>query len=536
MWLVVLSSAAWAAPPPETACQAGDTEACLAVAESAFTAKQKDVALLTAQGLCEKGEGEGCMRLAQYMEKLNVSVRAGKTPAQLRERGMKLLEASCTANSGPACFRFGKALYHGKGIVADPKRGAELLEKSCTAKFAAACVFLASLDRDGEKGRAYLERACDAGDGPGCTGLGDRDKKRSLELYGKACTAQDAAGCSKQGALQRTARKLDKAVASFEQSCDLGLDEACVDAGALRESGKGVVDLAKAREHYARACDEKVGAGCLGLALLVATNRGGARDWGKAVELAQSACAMDAKGACDAAKKLAARPPDGTCSTKEQCTPLCDEKIPKACVALGDLIAKPNLPEACEAAESFFTDKCNAGVGGAVCLRAGNVTPFIGYAGRAYERGCERGDKQACVLSAYIGAAQNEPGDYDKLAAACTKRQPDACYWLARVMPEDRVVEAERQLRAVCTRGDGRACELLAESLEFGGRRSAGATCCDGPVDDGRTPAERKRDAARAAEAVTAKAKACKLGRVRACGSDEQKPRTCRATELTWDQ
>lgn len=528
------------AEPIDDRCTAGDTEACLAVAEKAFEAKQKDLALITAQGLCEKGEGEGCLRLAGYLDKLNIGARGGKTPAQLRERGTRLLETSCTANSGPACFRFGKALYQGKGMPADPKRGRELVDKACTLKAAAACVFLASLDRDGAKGRTYLERACDLGDGPGCTALGDRDKKRALELYGKACTAQDAAGCSRLGVLQRTARQLDKAVASFEQSCELGIDESCVDAGALRESGKGVVDLAKAREHYTRACDEKVGAGCLGLALLVATDRGGARDWGKAVELAESACAMDAKGACATAKKLAARPPDGTCSTKEQCTPLCNEKIPKACVTLGELIAKPNSPEACDDAAYFFQEKCNAGVGGGVCLRAGNLTPFPGYAGRAYEAGCEQKDARACVRSAYLGAIQKEAGEYEKLEAACRKRLPEACDWLARAMPDEKIAQAERMLRAACTANNGGACEALANVLDHGsvGPGHGYGVCC-GEERDTRTPAQRKRDAARAAEAVKIKAKACTLGRRLACDDTYQEvepPRTCAPGELAWDQ
>lgn len=536
---MVLSSAAWAAPPSETACQAGDTEACLAVAENAFAAKQKDLALVTAQGLCEKGEGEGCIRLAQYLDKLNLSARAGKTPAKLRERGIQLLETSCTANSGPACFRLGKALHQGKNVAADPKRGQELLEKACTLKHAAACVFLASLDRDSAKGRSYLERACDAGDGPGCTGLGDRDKKRAPELYTKACTADDAAGCSKLGVLQRAARQLDKAVASFEQSCELGLDESCVDAGALRESGKGVVDLAKAREHYTRACEAKVGAGCLGLALLVATNRGGARNWGRAVELAETACTMEAKGACDAAKKLAARPPDGTCSTKEQCAPLCEEKIPKACLTLGELIAKPNMPDDCDDAAYFFATRCNDGVGGAICLRAGNLERSSKSAGDAYRKGCDRKDPRSCLMAAYVDAAEYGPSGYAALEIACRKRQADACYWLARAMPDSKILEAERQLRATCGKGDGRACELLASSLENGAlpgqQRAVGGTCCDGGFDTA-TPAQRKLDAARAKEAATVKAKACTLGRRRACGSFEDQPRSCEPGDLVWDQ
>ena len=124
--------------------------------------------------------------------------------AQLRERGIKLLEASCAKSSASACFRFGKALVQGKHVAPDMKRGMELAEKACTMSFAQACVYLASFARETDKGRAYLERACNAGDGPGCTGLGDRDKKRAPELYGQACAAEDAAGCSKLGAIQRT--------------------------------------------------------------------------------------------------------------------------------------------------------------------------------------------------------------------------------------------------------------------------------------------------------------------------------------------
>ncbi|MBL9016720.1 MAG: sel1 repeat family protein [Myxococcales bacterium] len=537
---IVLVAGGIARAEPQDRCAAGDSEACLVFAETAFQAKQKDTALLTAQGLCEKGEGEGCIRLALYMDKLNVSVRGGKTPAQLRERGLKLLEASCTKDAGSACGRLGKALHQGKHVKTDEKRGLELLDKGCTLKFAAACVYLASLDRDGAKGRAYLERACDAGDGPGCTALGDRDKKRAPELYVKACTAEDAAGCSKAGALQRTARQLDQAVASFEQACELGLDEACVDAGALRESGKGVVDPGKARAHFTRACDGKVGAGCLGLALLVATDRGGPRNWGRAVELAESACTMEAKGACAAAKKLAARPPDGRCSTEQQCTPLCEEKIPASCLALGEILAKPGDPDACDRAAALYQSKCDGGAGGAVCLRAGNLAVTSDRAAEHYELGCTRGDREACTLSAYLSAVTNKPEGYAALEAACRKRQRDACFWLARAMPDEKLAEAQRHLRAACGANNGRACELLAGSLEHGtssgAPRGGGATCCDDPVMP--TPAQRKREEAHAKEVATFAAKACKLGRTLACPTDElerQPPRTCRPGDLAWD-
>jgi hypothetical protein len=222
--LLFLAGAAHAAPPadtcattpttPECRCQAGDNGACLEVSESQFGANQHDLAIVTALTVCEKQDGEGCLRAALYMDKLHITTRMGKTAKQLRDRAVAQFQEGCTANRGEACFRYGKILVQGKLVAEDATKGLELAEKGCTLKHGAACLFLGGIygqDRgrkDEKRSLGFLEAACDAGTAAGCTTLGDKitDKKRAAALFAKGCEGDDALGCARSGAATRRQR------------------------------------------------------------------------------------------------------------------------------------------------------------------------------------------------------------------------------------------------------------------------------------------------------------------------------------------
>ena len=526
VWIVV-AAVRIAEASPEELCKAGDSSACLTLAENAFDAGQKEIAVMTAIAVCDRGEGEGCLRAAHYMDKLRLSARAGRTSAQLRARAVKQFEDGCAADKGDACFRLGKALHQGKLMPLDATRGLALLEKACTLRDGNGCLFLGSIYKDDKRGLPYLDKACEAGSATGCTSLGERDKARAAELFAKACTGNDALGCARSGGIAKTAGRLADAVAAFERACELEHRQSCADAGALRASGKGVVDLAKARALYADACDEGLPAGCAAFAELMATDRGGARNWGKAVELARKACTLGEKAKCPQADKLQRTPPNGACTTIEACRALCGEKITKSCSKLALLIEQPGDEESCSDADSVRRDNCENG-DGASCTLAGHREAGAAYAAKWYDLACKAGDAEGCALLDYTlldsTSRQIASDSAASLAKRCAANRGNACIWHARVIEGRFTRQAQGYWRTACNRGDARACRLLASSRR--GYVAPGGTCSDGCIGmsgegDSRTPAqiraEERAAAQLAAEVSKLYVKACDLGDAIAC-------------------
>jgi TPR repeat protein len=526
--LLVLAGVARAAPPDENCaitpqtnecrCQAGDNAGCLAVSESLFGANQHDLAIVMALTVCEK-DGEGCLRAALYMDKLHITTRMGKTSKQLRDRAISQFQDGCTANQGDACFRYGKLLVQGKLVPEDATRGLDLAEKGCTLKVGAACLFLGGIygqDRgrkDEKRSLAFLEAACAAGMAAGCTAVGDRvtDKKRAAALFAKACEGEDALGCARSGAASRANPVV--AVAAFEKACELDRLESCVDAAVLRTSGRGVVDVEKARGLYRSACDGDIGAGCVGLATMTAKGTGGPRNWGRAVELAQQACKLGTKGGCARATQLERSPPDGRCTTSEACSALCDEKIVKSCVKLAQLNGQPGDDESCDLAREAYARACEYG-DGASCVVLGNRETEKRKASDWYRRGCKARAPEACILDSYIGAvdaAGREQLDAtETLAVACAGNRGSACVWHALDIQDSDEKRAAALWRGACTRGQGRACRFLAATLER--FRGTSVIALSGDVDSP-TAAERRAEA----ERRRLLARGCALGDAPSC-------------------
>ena len=106
LWIVVVAvGLAEAAPTLEDTCGKGDSSACLEIAERAFEAKEKELAVITAIGVCDRGDGEGCLRAAYYMDKLRMSSHRGKTSAQHRARALKQFE-DCLEGEAPQMLAY----------------------------------------------------------------------------------------------------------------------------------------------------------------------------------------------------------------------------------------------------------------------------------------------------------------------------------------------------------------------------------------------------------------------------------------------
>lgn len=534
--LLVLASTVHAAPPAdacaatpttdECRCQAGDNGACLALSESLFGANQHDLAIVTALTVCEKQDGEGCLRAALYMDKRHITTRMGKTAQQLRDRAIAQFQEGCAANRGEACFRYGKILVQGKLVPEDATKGLELAEKGCTLKVGAACLFLGGVygqDRgrkDEKRALVFLEAACDAGTAAGCTTLGDRvtDKKRAAALFAKGCEGDDALGCARSGAATRGTPAV--AVAAFEKACELDRPASCVDAALLRTSGRGVVDVTKARALYTSACDGEVGLGCSGLATMIAKGAGGPRNWGRAVELAKRACTLGTKSACTQATQLERSPPDGRCSTNAACAALCEEKIAKSCVKLAQLAGQPGDDDSCFMAFEVYQRACEVGDGPS-CTALGNRETEKRKASDWYRRGCALKAQEACVLDSYIGAIEATGREQidatEALRVACASNRGSACVWRALDIEGTDRKGADALWRTACNRGQGRACRLLAGSLD---RVNAwGMIGLSGDETDSRTPAQRRADDALVTARTKLLVRGCDLGDARSCAN-----------------
>ncbi len=147
-----------------------------------------------------------------------------------------------------------------------------------------ACTSL-GLDRHyGRKGQTakpelaapYYLKACQLGDGAGCTNLGflyengtgvEKDLARAAALYKRGCDARNSLGCNNLGVLHDAGRGVakDEALAAqlFKNGCDLGYHRACNNLALDYEFGTGVSkDRQTAAGFYRRACDGGYAKGC----------------------------------------------------------------------------------------------------------------------------------------------------------------------------------------------------------------------------------------------------------------------------------
>jgi hypothetical protein len=123
---------------------------------------------------CELDDG-GHYYLAQLLKRL------GK-----HDEAAKELRIACAAGGQIACVDLARALIHGVGVAAAPLEAKPLLETSCAAKFGDACYLLGLAYENGSfgggrdyeaAGRSYAA-ACDLGSRKGCDEV-EHERKRT---------------------------------------------------------------------------------------------------------------------------------------------------------------------------------------------------------------------------------------------------------------------------------------------------------------------------------------------------------------------
>lgn len=555
-----------AAAPPKTACEQdassseckcsqGVADSCFRLSDSEMRRGDHDSAIARVLGMCQQGTPQACFIGAKYLKRLHLEARLGTSATDLNARAITLYEEKCGGGDQAICVEYARLLLAGKYIAADAKRGRQLIEKACEAKQARACLTLGNMyasgqgvKKDTKQAITLLDQACTTSGGAACTALAEllpaSDRKRIIELLSRACDDDDADACARVGAMidgAGTDALLSKVAAPLlMRACELDELKSCVRAAELAKNK----EPERARAAFERACDGEVFAACLGLAPMVATGTGGPRNFGEGVALADKVCKLKAPKvpkACDVLAQLRRSPPAVACSTAEACEPLCEEKIPSACVLLSVFALKADPELGCQTAAAALERGCDAGDAGS-CTILGNEETDSRTAVRFYATGCAAtfattsgtAIDYACVMrdvaTAHHGAKAERARAIASLRRACKPYERGACAWYGKVLAADNRAAGIAVLEKTCNAGAGHACRWLAELIDVNPHHGVG--------DGSPQPFDEKLDK-RVHELIE---RACKLSDHRACkrqlserGADTSKlPPTMCGGEPSW--
>lgn len=135
-----------------------------------------------------------------------------------------------------------------------------LLKKECNDKNTNSCLALSKIYREGiilpkdpHLKLEYLQKACDLGDGKGCSNIGvhiinnnptDKELERAINLFDKACNLKEPIGCYNLANLyesnKRSKFNMEEANLALKRACDLEYFKACVELANNYMLGNGV--------------------------------------------------------------------------------------------------------------------------------------------------------------------------------------------------------------------------------------------------------------------------------------------------------
>ncbi len=208
-------------------------------------------------------------------------------------------------------------LYEGPIEGRNLAKAVEQFQRACDAENADGCtgLGLAYLDGKGvpvepEKAVPLLTRACDGGSLRGCNGLANAyldgqgiamDEAKARSLYQRACDGNEVRGCINLAPFYTAGRGVPKdharAFSLYERACKGGRSDGCFWTGVAYKRGQGVTrSCSKGDELIRTACnDEKnpVSAACIDLALSLA--RGTCdkhKDMAESIRYSKRACEL----------------------------------------------------------------------------------------------------------------------------------------------------------------------------------------------------------------------------------------------------
>jgi TPR repeat protein len=164
---------------------------------------------------------------------------------------------------------------------------------------------------DYARATSLFRRACDGGDGNGCTNLArqyrygrgvGRDESEAAKLNAHGCDLGAFGSCNNLGDQYETGAgvpaSLDQAIALYERACSHAFAFGCFSLGELYAKRPEVKDPSKAALHYEKACGLGEPHSCAALARMLAVGDGVAVDEARSRRMLQQACAGGYKPAC----------------------------------------------------------------------------------------------------------------------------------------------------------------------------------------------------------------------------------------------
>ena len=375
---------------------------------------------------CDAGEAEACLTLGQQYA-------AGDGQAQDWSRALTLFQEACAQGSGAGCHAAGAQLYIGRGAQADVPAAADLFRQGCDLGDGNACLRLAAElafpdfgAPDTEGAMAAYARACEAGRPEGCEEAGMEPPAPALAALPQPPPAQPAGAPA--AAASETDRDAAVIVTAFAAPTE---DE------ALPESGPSFAEEALPDLDFGAAIagpDTLPDAETLAAESAEATVAGpnvDAETPPSEEDLALAAERQEMADACgrsnlEACEIFAAWLRDGTGGEADAVrarrifSVICTEGSVKGCYELawmmydaaqvGDADGRGELE--LSRARFLFSDTCKAGVTEA-CLQAGDMRRHgeggpldLAGAARFYGIACVAGIEPGCTMAADVTPAE----------------------------------------------------------------------------------------------------------------------------------
>lgn len=200
-------------------------------------------------------------------------------------KAMKLYESGCAKQNADACTGMGFLFSKGEGVPQDKRRAETIFREACDKGNGRACSGLGHqlrLAGDVNPAVDLFERACKLGYGRACFYAGallykgGKDMKRAFTNYTNACTGGDPRGClaesvllqSGQGTSANQGESLalrDRSVKGLEKACEQTDGEACETLADyyMGEYDKSVKKPELAIGYYSNACSAGIDDACM---------------------------------------------------------------------------------------------------------------------------------------------------------------------------------------------------------------------------------------------------------------------------------
>lgn len=367
--------------------------------------------------------------------------------------------------------------------VARETAAADAADAACQSGDAAGCAALGQAYAYGsgrpqvrQIAEIVLRRACTAGSGNGCTGLGDLVRGRdddvswpeAVEAFERACALGEGQTCRNLADwLADTEDAEDRAMAArlAISACKLGVPAGCQYPPPSR---------ALVERQLLKDCDSGTGESCRTLAAGLLEDGRSERDRTRGLGLLDRQCRGKDAAACAVAADVwrAAEQGDGP-RTSEYLALGCTAGDNPVCAALGKAAFGKTPPDR-TAAIGFFERACALDPG--ACLQASDLREEPLLTAR-----CESGEQNACVtlgemLYRWDGVLLDRERAIAVLEATCQAGTLGACRSAAEYIQmgsieQDHSIKAQRALALLtrgCDGGNREACERLADQLEFG--------------------------------------------------------------------